>query len=146
NLRGAGLVIGRPGIVKSSVRDLELDVVVAQLDRPQLLACDPVSGLLTGNAPLSVSQDVVDGGRHCRQSSSSLACRYNRRKAAGNPLCQECRRQFAGLPWLVKHQGREERDVVAYARDEESIERIHLRRYPASRVGACVMSFAMRGS
>ena len=61
-------------------------------------------------------------------------------------LGDEAGRKLAGAPARMRHQRREERDVVADAVDREGIERFGLRVDRGSRVGACVTSLAIIGS
>ena len=68
-------------------------------------------------------------------------------EAVGELLGDEAGRQLAGAPARMRHQRRQERNIVANAVDDEGIERVGLRvDRLASRVGAWVTSLAIIGS
>jgi len=70
---------------------------------------------------------MIDGGGGRGQNLGALAVRDLRMEAFGKLLGDEAGRQLAGLPARMRHQGRQKRNVVADAVDDESIERIALR-------------------
>ena len=106
--------------------DVERDLALAEPHRAALLARDRASRPLAGNAALPLAEHVIDGGRDRGEHARGFSFRRDRLKAVGKFLGQERGREPSRLPALVRHQRREERNVVADALDGEGVERIGL--------------------
>src|SRR4051794_22354793 len=72
---------------------------------------------------------MIDGSRHSREPAGDLALRRTKCKAFGKFLGYEAGRKITCPPARMVHQGRQERNVVTDAVDEEGIERGRLRVY-----------------
>ena len=126
--------------------DLEAILFVAEPDRALAFARHGAAGHLAGDVALALAQDVIDGGRDRGQDFGALAVGRLRMKAFREFFGDEAGRQLARLPARMRHQRRQERNVVANAVDDKGIERVALRLDRLARVGAWVTSLAIIGS
>ena len=74
-------------------------------------------------SPSTWSIAAATRGQHCARSPSGAM----RMEAVGEFLGDEAGREFAGAPARMRHQRRQERNIVADAVDDEGVERVGLR-------------------
>ena len=107
--------------------DLKLDLTVAEPHGSLAFARNASAIQLPGNAPLALAQNMVDCRGDSRKHLSRFAFRHLRMETTRKFLGNEAGGEFAGLPAGMRHQRREERDIVADAVDDKSVQCIALR-------------------
>ena len=100
---------------------------IAQPDDPPALPLHQPSRRLAGNAPFALAQHMIDSSGNRRDDPCGFRRRLGAMKAVREFFGDEAGGELARLPARMRHQGGEERNVVADAVDREGIERIGLR-------------------
>ena len=100
-------------------RNIERDFGAVEPYRAAALALHRPAGQLAGNLPLAFAEHVIDGGADRGQPAGDLALGDANRKPLRKLLGDEAGGKIALAPARMKHQGRQERNVVADAVDVE---------------------------
>src|ERR1700730_17866494 len=100
-------------------RDVEPDFVTVQPHRAATLALYGAAGQLAGNLPLAFAEHVIDRSRDRSQPACDLAFRDPNREPLRELLGNKAGRKIALAPARMKHQRRQERNVMADTVDVE---------------------------
>src|SRR5262249_58841715 len=106
--------------------DFELALAIAEPQSALAFAGNALTIRLPRYAALALAQNVVDCGGDSRQYFTRLTLGCLRVKSPAKFFGNETGGEFSGLPAGVRHQRRQEENVVAEAVHEESVERVAL--------------------